>query len=362
MPVVFSPGEAETRPLDPSAIVYTTPDKVGQLLGIAPGEPVLAAADASATGFYINGTDLREHGFESGDTILVHSDLYPLGKTFTIGTPTVEDVSGTKYVKLPVTLTHPGTAGDDAATASYTTAANTEIQNQSIFTNGKSRGVTKSIVNTHIRRIQDRIDNLTHNAWRPYMCIAEYINFDTYKPYRRRYYTDYVGTAPLQFRNVQQVLRIELWQGDDYRELASAEARLQIVDEAGLATDSIFIGMANGSVATLTEGSDVNTKWRADFDVVSTAQNLADLINKEDRVSKGAVEFSPTFTLEGSTSNIGVHQEVLATANSDYGNGKLKLTSLRQTKGGENVSIATTDVTNLTLLTPRQLQSYIMSA
>ena len=57
MPVVFSPGEAETRPLNPEAIVYTTADKVGELLGIAPGEPVLAAADASATGFYITGTD-----------------------------------------------------------------------------------------------------------------------------------------------------------------------------------------------------------------------------------------------------------------------------------------------------------------
>ena len=95
MPAVFSPGEAETRPVDPDAIVYTTGDKVGELLGIAPGEPVLAAANSSATGFYITGTDLREHGFEKDDSIFVFSDLYPLGETFTIGTPVVEDVSGT---------------------------------------------------------------------------------------------------------------------------------------------------------------------------------------------------------------------------------------------------------------------------
>ena len=201
MPVVFSPGEPETRPLDPDAIVYTTGDKVAQLLGIAAGEPVLGAANAASTGFYITGTDLREHGFESGDKILVYSDLDPLGTEFTITAPSVEDVSGTKYVKLPTTVSTP---------ANYTTAANTEIQNLTIFTNGKSRGVTKNIVNDHIRRIQDRIDNMTHNAWRPYLVSAEYINFDTYKPYRRRYYTDYVGTAPLLFRNVQQILRIEL--------------------------------------------------------------------------------------------------------------------------------------------------------
>ena len=182
MPVVFSPGEPETRPLDPTAIVYTTGDKIGQLLGIAAGEPVLGSADAASTGFYITGTDFREHGFESGDVILVHSDLDPLGTEFTITTPVVEDVSGTKYVKLPVTVGTP---------ANYTTAANTEIQNKTIFTNGKRRGVTKDIVNTRIREIQDRIDNYTHNAWRPYLVAAEYINFDTYKPYRRRYYTDY---------------------------------------------------------------------------------------------------------------------------------------------------------------------------
>ena len=36
MPQVFSPGEAETRPLDPDAIVYTTAQKVADLLEIGP--------------------------------------------------------------------------------------------------------------------------------------------------------------------------------------------------------------------------------------------------------------------------------------------------------------------------------------
>jgi len=349
MPVVFSPGEAETRPLNPEAIVYTTADKVGELLGIAPGEPVLAAADASATGFYITGTDLREHGFESGDTILAISDLYPLGETFTIGAPVVEDVTGTKYVKLPVTL-DAGAAGENDAFASYTTAANTEIQNKSVFTNGKSRGVTKDIVNTHIRRIQDRIDNWTHNAWRPYLCVAEYINFDTYKPYRRRYYTDYVGTTPLLYRNVQQMLRIELWQGDNYRELAGAEARVEVVDYAKLSGDSLYIHPGEGTTpASLTVGTASN-QWRASYDVVTSAQNLADLINKEDRVNKAAIDFSG-LTLETSTGTqqVSVHHEFLATANSDYGSGVLKITSMRPAGGGKTASIAASDETNLSI-------------
>ena len=336
MPVVFSPGEPETRPLDPSAIVYTTGDKIGQLLGIAAGEPVLGSADAASTGFYITGTDFREHGFESGDVILVHSDLDPLGTEFTITTPVVEDVSGTKYVKLPVTVSTP---------ANYTTAANTEIQNKTIFTNGKRRGVTKDIVNTRIREIQDRIDNYTHNAWRPYLVAAEYINFDTYKPYRRRYYTDYVGTAPLLFRNVQQILRIELWQGDDYRDICGAEARIQIPDDVRAISGSIVLSTGNGSAVTLTASQNPasTTQWEADFDATTTAQSLADLINKEDRVSKATVEFSPSYTLAGSTSNVALHNEFLASANSDYGSGVVKVTSMRQVKAGETCSIVCTD-------------------
>lgn len=337
MPTVFSPGEPETRPLDPTAVVYTTGDKVAQLLGIAAGEPVLGAADATSDGFYITGTDLREHGFESGDTILVYSDIDPLGTEFTIGTPVVADVSGTKYVKLPASNTH----------GNYTTAANTEIQNLTIFTNGKRRGVTKNIVNDHIRRIQDRIDNYTHNAWRPYLVSAEYINFDTYKPYRRRYYTDYVGTAPLLFRNVQQILRIELWQGDDYREIGGAEARIEFDNVASLTGKKIYMSTGHGKVATLTAGTGTG-EWRGEIDANSTAQNLADLINKEDRVSKVAVEFSPAFTLEGSTSNVAVHNEFLASANSDYGTGVVKVTSMRSVKAGEECSIVT-DSSDITI-------------
>ena len=230
--------------------------------------------------------------------------------------------------------------------ADYQTADNTFIQNQASFSNGRTRGITKSKVESIILRMQDHIDNKTHNAWRPYLVQAEYINFDTYKPYRRRYYTDYVGTSPLLFRNVQQVLRLELWQGDDYREIAAAEARIKIENYATLSNDSIYLSPGNGSMATLTVGTGT-TQWRSDFDKTTTAQNLADLINREDRVGKTDVAFSPNFTLEGSTSNVAVHNEFLATANSDYGTGIVKVTSMRQTSAGETCSIAVTDTTSI---------------
>tara|TARA_R110001599_G_scaffold139685_3_gene319575 strand:- start:875 stop:2455 length:1581 start_codon:yes stop_codon:yes gene_type:complete len=330
MPVVFSPGEPETRPLDPDAIVYTSAQKVADLLGVGPSEAVLASANSIDDGVYVTGSDFRTHGFSVGDTILIYSDSSALGDERVITAITDGGASGVKLAFDSDTV--------DFVEATFTTALNTYVQNTASFTNGKTRGMTRAIVEHRIKEVQDRIDNITHNAWRPYLVSAEYINFDTYKPYRRRYFTDYVGTTPLLFRNVQQILRLELWQGDDYREIAGAEVRITLPDDLTTTDGNIALSPGNGSAALLSIGTG-STNWRKDFDKVTSAQNLADLINKEDRVSKSAVDFSPAFTLEGSTSNIAVHNEFIATANADYGNGILKVSSMRQSKGGETCSI-----------------------
>ena len=335
MPVVFSPGEPETRPLDPTAVVYCTAQQVADLLDIGPQEAILMSADADTDAVYLTGNEYRQVGFSVGDKIRVYSDADPLGEedlTITaIGKGTSSKAGNVKITFSGATL----------SASDYQVADNGYVQNQASFTNGRTRGVTKAKVEHVILKMQDRIDNMTRNAWRPYLVSAEYINFDTYKPYRRRYYTDYVGTSPLLFRNIQQMLRIELWQGDDYREIGAAECRLKLNDVTSLSSASIYMSPGNGSVATLAQGTGTG-QWRDDFDATTVAQNISDLINKEDRVSKAAVEFSPAFILEGSSSNVAVHNEFLASANSDLGTGVVKVTSMRPVKAGEVCSIVTT--------------------
>ena len=335
MPVVFSPGEPETRPLDPSAVAYCTAQQVADLLDIGPQEAILMSADADTDAVYLTGNEYRQVGFSVGDKIRVYSDADPLGEedlTITaIGKGTSSKAGHVKITFSGATLT----------ATDYEVADNGYVQNQASFTNGRVRGMTKAKVEHVILKMQDRIDNMTRNAWRPYLVSAEYINFDTYKPYRRRYYTDYVGTSPLLFRNIQQVLRLELWQGDDYREIGAAECRIKLNDVTSLSSASIYISPGNGSVATLAQGTGTG-QWRDDFDATTVAQNLADLINKEDRVSKTAVDFSPSFKLEGSTDDVAIHNEFFASCNSDYGTGHIKVTSMRSVKAGEVCSIVTT--------------------
>ncbi len=355
MPVMFQPGERAARPLYPDTLYYTTAQKVADILQIPYPDPVDLTADSntSATSLKISPADYRLVGFEVGDSIELASDT-ELGETVTIttiardGTDVVISWSG-------------GVSGD------YDTADNATVQNLQSFTNGKRRGVTKSQVETLIRRTQDKIDNLTNNSWRPMLQMAEFLNFDTYKPYRRRYYTDYVGTAPLRFRNVQQILRLEVWQGQDYREVACAEARLEISDFSAMSGDSVYLCPGGGGVATLTVGTG-SGQFRADFDNESTAQQLADLINKDIRRGKDAVAFSPSYSLEsiysdnGSTTTANVHHEFLASANADYGGGKMKISSMRRGDGGENATIAVTDTTAMTISGATDISSTVASS
>tara|TARA_R100000008_G_scaffold83426_1_gene68830 strand:- start:432 stop:2066 length:1635 start_codon:yes stop_codon:yes gene_type:complete len=350
VPVVFQPGERPPQPLDPDATIYTTPQKVADLLQVQFPDPDDLSTNATAGNAYveISPIDLRQTGYEVGDQIEVLSDA-TLAETAYISGITL--AAGEARLALQQTAVGGGAYN---LAASHTTANNATVQNLQSFTNGKRRGVTKAAVESLIRRAQDKIDNLCNNAWRPMLQTAEFKNFDTYKPYRRRYYTDYVGTTPLNFRNVQQVVRLEIWQGQEYREVGGAEARLEILDNSVIdATDYLYLCPGDGGVASLQVGTG-GGNWRADFDNESTASNLSDLINKDGRRNKTGVAFSPSFTLEtsditGGLQTANVHHEFLASANADYGGGKIKLTSMRRGDGGENATIATTNETGISI-------------
>ena len=339
MPTVFQPGERAPQPLDPDALIYTTAQKVGDILQIPPADPVDLSGNAASsdTSVTISPIDYRATGFEVGDIIEIESDITMLES---------REITAIVYNAPHSQLNFSGGLSN-----AHTTANNATVRNTAVFTNGKLRGVSRSHVETLIKRHQDRIDNICNNAWRPMLQVAEYKNFDTYKPYRRRYYTDYVGTTPLLFRNVQQILRLEVWQGDDYRELAAAEVRLKIIDHAALGTDSVFLCAGGGGIFSLPVGSSTST-WANTFDKASTAQQLADLINHDSRRNKAVIAASPAYTLEDSHSTTGstavnVHHEFLASANADYGNARLKISSMRRAQGGEESTIAVTDLTNI---------------
>ena len=334
MPRVFNPGHRPSQPLYPDELVYTTVSKIEQFLQLPLPERTPLAGDTSVSGSNIlmpvAGADYRRWGYASGDSILVYDDNDAVGSTLTL---TGVSSSGSSGV-VNLIAANPGTAYQSASNR------NGYIQPQSALSNSKERGITKSHVEHLIKVKQDYIDTLTRMAWRPRIKVDEYQNFTTFKPYRRRYYTDYVGAVYLNNRAVQRVLRLSVWQGDYYRELAAARIKFTITEPHRFAgTEKIFLCPNVAHVATLQTGS-TSTTWSKDFGPKTIAQEISNLINTDLEAGKAVIQIG---SLTESGSNLNVNNEFLASANSDDGDGVVCLSSMRSTDEGEDTTIAFTN-------------------
>jgi len=340
MPRAFSPGHRPDAPLYPDDLVYTTVEKVADYLQLPLPDPVSLAGDSViATNdikFPITGADYRRWGYAATDKILVYDDANAMGIEFTL--TGVESVGSAGQIYL---------VADKGTSPSFTTGNKAKIQHQSAITNSTERGIKKSHVENLIRQRQDYIDKVTRHAWRPRLVGEEYLNFTTFKPFRRRYYTDYVGAVFVKRGAIQRILKLGAWQGDYYREMAGARVSFRVTDHIAMSGESVLLCPGANGVATLTEGDTAQTKWRSDFDSKSAVENLGALINKDGAFNKSAV---PIGTLKVETADsanvvLNVHDEFMALANSDTGDGVIEISSMRSTEGGENATIAVTNET-----------------
>ena len=340
MPRAFSPGHRPDSPLYPDELVYTTVEKVADYLQLPLPDPVSLAGDSViATNdikFPITGADYRRWGYAATDKILVYDDANAMGIEFTL--TGIESVGSAGQIYL---------IADKGTSPSFTTGNKAKIQHQSAITNSTERGIKKSHVENLIRQRQDYIDKVTRHAWRPRLVGEEYLNFTTFKPFRRRYYTDYVGAVFVKRGAIQRILKLGAWQGDYYREMAGARVSFRVTDHIAMLGELVLLCPGANGVAILTEGDTAQTKWRSDFDSKSAVENLGALINKDGAFNKSAV---PIGTLKVETADsanvvLNVHDEFMALSNSDTGDGVIEISSMRSTEGGENATIVVTNET-----------------
>ena len=337
MPRVFTPGHRPDQPLYPTDLVYTTVAKVEAYLQLPEAKPTELIGNTSTVTdsgvtyikIPISGKDYRRWGFATDDTVTLYDDVDALGSSLTI--TGIESLGSSGGVALKAV--DPGTA--------YTKANNAEVQPSSILSNSSQRGITKSQVETLIQRRQDYIDRICRISWRPRLIVDEYQNFTTFNPYRRRYYTDYVGAIMLRNRPVQRVLRMAVWQGDHYRELAASRVRLTVkYPHLFNGTDKIFLCPNIAHTATLASGTS-STTWGKDFGVKTVASEIGNLINEDSSTGKAAIQIG---SMTENSKALNVSHEFLATANSDEGDGIVLISSMRSTDEGENTTIATTNL------------------
>ena len=356
MPRVFHPGHRPNQPLYPDELVYTTVQKVSDFLQLPLPEPVDLAGDTStalgaaidasldASTTYIQipvtGPDYRRWGYSKGDSITIYDDVESMGSTLTVMLVKSAGSGG----KVNLIAVDP--------TVAYTTANNGVVQANSSISNSKERGLSKHHVENLIRLRQDYIDKTTRMAWRPRLVCDEYQNFTTFKPYRRRYYTDYVGAVYLKNRAVQRVLRLSVWQGDYYRELGCSRIKVEVSNPTQIqASDKIFLcpGNVNAS-ATLEQGAG-STQWSKDFGIKTIAQGIAGLINEDRAAEKAAIQLGSLTEgtdADGLAKPLNISHEFLATANSDDGDGKIMISSMRSTDEGDDATIGVTNASCFT--------------
>jgi|GEM_PF-7078664 len=108
-------------------------------------------------------------------------------------------------------------------------------------------------VGTLMKRVEDFIDEKTSTSWREIFYKDEYHNFTfTGIHYSLpKYWNDYVGFVQLDRHDVRKIIKLEVWQGSSWIELASSVASIDISDYTNVS--SITLKMP-GKTASSGEG------------------------------------------------------------------------------------------------------------
>ena len=130
-----------------------------------------------------------------------------------------------------------------------------------------------------IKRVEERIDDSIKQSFRPIIHKNEYYSFEGWVQgaYPIRKWRDYVGFVQLEMPKVQKIVRLEVWQGNEYVDLASATAKIKMPSSSTTSSVSWRIRLTVGAyVFDLVEG----VHFYDTYGPKTTASQLTDAINE----------------------------------------------------------------------------------
>ena len=144
---------------------------------------------------------------------------------------------------------------------------------------------TKAEVGKLIKRVEEKIDETIKLSYRPIIYQNEVHNFEfgRLRLYPVTEWKDYVGFVKLNHRKIQKILRLEVWQGNNYNDLAGSTAKLKCPSTA--TTDDWTISLTVGTPAKFkfnmkNTASPLVQDFHDDFGPKTTASQIADCINE----------------------------------------------------------------------------------
>ncbi len=199
-----------------------------------------------------------------------------------------------------------------------------------------STNPTEAQVGAYIKRVEDYVDTKTGTSFRPITYFDEYHNFEFKKHGYSRVWFDAVGFLQLQHPDIRKIIRLEVWQGNSWTELASAVASIEF-DSTNLGSaSSIVLTLPDGSTSFTLSSGTTNANFNNNFGTKTSAQELVYLINEQYPAS--TVDFAGTAAKRHKSAN-GVSKYFYATVDSESQN-KVVISSLLPSDDGSNCTIA----------------------
>ena len=175
---------------------------------------------------------------------------------------------------------------------------------------------TRAEVGKIIKRVEEKIDDGIKQSYRPIIHKDEYFSFDGWNKgaYPVSIWKDYVGFVQLSQPKVQKIVRLEVWQGSEYKDLASATAKITL--PTSVTNSAWTISLTVGSYTfNLVE----STHFYDNFGPKTTASQLVDAINEvfPHKTARFTGEVAPKSVTANGNANVHISDFFYATTDSE---------------------------------------------
>lgn len=221
---------------------------------------------------------------------------------------------------------------------------------------------TRAQVGKIIKRIEGTVDETVKRSYRPIITKDEFHDFQFKTLPMHSYYGGYVGFIQLPVLKVQKVVSLQVWQGSHYKEIASAQAQIELLNDHS-DIDSIVLSTPNSLYSWVLESSPnivkttsprlLDSEFNNAFGVKTTNEEIIALVN-EQKPSKTQpfTKARNNKALLDSTDNLSISDFFYAAKDKDNGK-RLLISSLLSGDDGANcvVRINTKQTVNHTTST-----------
>tara|TARA_R100000278_G_scaffold123203_1_gene111924 strand:- start:978 stop:2288 length:1311 start_codon:yes stop_codon:yes gene_type:complete len=202
---------------------------------------------------------------------------------------------------------------------------------------------TTAQVGAIIKRTEGIVDDKVKRSFRPIITTDEHHNFEFTRGPNAQYYGGYVGFIQLKQMKVRKIISLQLWQGSQYEEIASAQAKIRLLDNFRDLL-SIILQLPNSGVSfemvaenTLTDLA--NDEFCNTFGAKTTVAEIISLVNES--FPKASQFTGATAPKSLTSSNLSISDFFYAAKNKENGK-EIFISSLLMGDDGADCTIKAT--------------------